>query len=165
MEPETWVEIEGFEDYLISTSGNVKNHQGRLLSLRVNAQDITMVGLSQDGKQHMRAVDLLVAHAFLEPPQFSAFTSVIHLNGVRSDNHVNNLMWRPRWFAVKYHRQFKEDLFNDWNAPIYIMDTDEVFNNPREIAVKYGVLERSVHEAVVNHSQVWPYGWDLRYAR
>ena len=72
---------------------------------------MVFVGLFRDQEQYKRSVALLVAKAFLKQPS-EFFDTPINLNGDRLDNQVINLMWRPRWFAIKYNRQFREPILS-----------------------------------------------------
>jgi hypothetical protein len=105
---EVWRQIYEFPGYSVSNMGRVRNDEtGRIMALSRNQYGIVNVGLVLGRKQYKRSVALLVADAFLPTWESEVFTSPIHLNGDRSDCRAENLMWRPRWFAAKYHRQFK----------------------------------------------------------
>lgn len=159
---EVWREIHEFPSYEVSNHGRIRNGRtGRILALRQNQQGITMINFSAEGVMYTRSVALLVAEAFLpEPP--SLFTSVINLDGDRTNNHANNLMWRPRWFAVQYHRQLKRRP-QQFNSQIVLIDTFEVFDHPREAAMKYGLLERDIIMDLHNQKGVWPDHYEFRY--
>src|SRR3954463_11128186 len=99
--------IDGFPGYSISSYGRVRNDEtDRILALTRNQHGVVQVGLMRDGLQYKRGVALLVARAFLDPPAIETFDTPINLDGDRCNNHIDNLMWRPRWFAVKFHQQF-----------------------------------------------------------
>lgn len=158
--------IEGFEEYGVTNRGDVVNlRTGRYLATRENAQGIVMVNLSKDASIYTRSVTLLVAQHFLDPHPYEAFNTPINLDGIRSNNHVDNLMWRPRWFAVNYHRQFKDDRITRIWFPLVILDTDEMFFKPIEAASKYGLLVKDVMNAIHNETQVWPTNYDIRKYR
>ncbi len=66
-------------------------------------------------------------------------------------------MWRPRWYAVLYNNQFKEDRYdNPINAPVKALDEDEVFPDSLTAACRYGLLEREVVLSVLNKTYTWP---------
>lgn len=154
---EEWRDIEGFPGWAVSSEGRVLNDwTTRILATRPNQQGIIMVGLQYEGKQHMRSVPLLVAKAFLEPPPNPFYNSIIHLNGDRSDCRAENLMWRPRWYAIRYHQMFNED---PYNVGVYIADTDESFDLLREACTKYGLIEKLTYIDMLNGEPVFHYGW------
>jgi hypothetical protein len=151
-----WAPIEEFPGYSISSDGRVRNDdRNRLIVLTKNQQGVTQVGLMKNRDQHKRGVALLVAKAFLTPPSLPAFNTPINLDGDRSNCHVENLMWRPRWFAIKYHQQFHNDL-RGFTDPIVDLKTGERFENSWQAAIKYGLLDREILIATLNRTYVWP---------
>ena len=153
---ENWKLIPLFEDYSVSDLGNVRTDKtGRLLSLNMNQYGVVHVGLMRNKKQYHRSVPLLVANAFL-PPVGGPFDTPINLNGDRSNNAVSNLMWRPRWFAIKYNRQFRYPYENPITTPIVDLKTGEVSENSWEAAKRYGLLEYDLVLSILNRTYVWP---------
>lgn len=151
-----WVEIEEFPDYSVSDEGMVRNDRfGRLMHLTINQQGVVKVGLSRGNEQFTRSVALLVAKAFLPTPANLNFNTPINLDGDRTNNAVDNLMWRPRWFAIKYHSQFKKQHLS-FNVPIMDISTGERFKNSFEAAVQFGLLEEDVALAIINRTYVFP---------
>jgi len=156
---ETWKKIFQFPRYSVSDHGRVRNDDtGRIMAMTVNNTGVVMVGLTADvRRQQKRGVALLVAKAFLEKPQHlhESFDTPINLDGDRFNNHVNNLMWRPRWFAVKYHQQFENNL-RGFTIPVEEVSTGEKFTNSWEAALRYGLLDREIFMAAINNTVVWP---------
>lgn len=153
---ELWEPIWLFPDYSVSSYGRIRSDKfERLLSLNVNQFGVVQVGLMRDGVQHHRSVPLLVAKAFLRPVD-GPFDTPINLDGDRHNNHVENLTWRPRWFAIKYNRQFRYPYENHILAPIVDLKTDEVSENSFECAKRYGLLEEDLVLSILNRTYVWP---------
>lgn len=151
-----WKTIDEFPDYSVSDTGLIRNDEtGRVITLTRNQQGLIQVGMMKEGLQHKRGVTLLVARAFLESPTLEAFNTPINLDGDRSNNIVSNLMWRPRWFAIKYHKQF-ETSRSKFARPIFEIKTGEQFKNSRAAAVKYGLLDFDIFMATMNRTYVWP---------
>jgi hypothetical protein len=109
----------------------------------------------QDGDQKHRSVALLVASAFIPRPS-EPFDTPINLNGLRIDNNVDNLVWRPRWFAIKYNRQFKYPYENPIVAPVENVETGEVFENSWDCSKQHGLLEEDLVLSILNRTFVWP---------
>lgn len=157
---EAWREIPEFPGYSVSDEGRVRNDQtGRILVLQINQTGVPNVGLVKrtDGIQSKRSVALLVASAFLEPHPHAQFDTPINLDGNRTNNHVSNLQWRPRWFAARYFDQFRNH--NDrwhWPTPIEDEKTGERFEDSWAIVIKYGLLEQDIYLAMLNRTYVWP---------
>lgn len=153
---ERWKSIDLFPDYSVSNFGRIRsNKTGRILKLTQNQFDLVQVGLMRDGVQRHRSVPLLVAKAFVPEPG-GPFDTPINLDGDRYNNHVDNLVWRPRWFAIKYNQQFKNQYENPIMSPLIDLKTNEVSENSFECARRYGLLEKDLVFSVLNRTYVWP---------
>lgn len=153
---EYWKDIDGFPEYAVSNWGRIRsNKSGRILSTSPNQFGVVQVGLMRDGVQYHRSVPLLVAKTFL-PVKPDPFDTPINLDGDRHNNRVDNLLWRPRWFAIKYNRQFRYRYHNSIMNPIVDKKTGEISQNSFECAVTYGLLEEEIVIAILNKTYVWP---------
>lgn len=156
---EEWRKIERFRDYSVSTLGRVRNDEtGRIMAQMRNQTGIRYVGLTRNRKQIRRCVSILVAMAFLEEPEDKTFDSPINLDGDRSNNEVTNLMWRPRWFAVKFHKQFHDGYsdYPDYIYPVEDVDTGQRFSSSWEASMTQGVLVHDVFLSTETALCVWP---------
>jgi hypothetical protein len=153
---ERWVEVDRFPEYSVSSHGRIRaNKTGRILALNMNQFGLLQVGLMRDGVQYHRSVPLLVANAFLAPVG-GAFDTPINLDGNRHNNRVENLVWRPRWFAIKYNQQFRYPYENPITSRIVDSKTGEVSVNSFECATRYGLLERDLVMSILGRTYVWP---------
>lgn len=153
---EHWHVIHGFEKYSVSDHGRIRNDlTDRILSLNENQYGVVVVGLMREGKQKHRSVPLLVAKSFIEK-RFAAYDTPINLDGDRWNNHIDNLDWRPRWFAIQYNRQFRVPFEYPIFQPIRDTDTGEITPTSFETARRYGLLERDVVLSITNNTIVWP---------
>jgi len=161
MRKETWLNIYGFENYAVSDMGRIINTVTDLIKTpTMNQQGIPSVLFVKDRIQHRRSVAVLVAEAFLEPHMNKWFDTPTNINGDRLDNCVDNLMWRPRWFAVKYHQQMKNGPRTNYSSrPIMDEDTEEIYSSQWEAATKLGLLEGDIVVAVFNKEAVFPGGY------
>lgn len=150
--------IPDFPAYMVSDEGTVMNkYTERVLALTVNRSNVVQVGLMRDGKQHKRGVALLVARAFLDPPVPETFDTPIHLDGDYLNNHVDNLMWRPRWFAIKY--QMQHNTYSGFPAnphKLIEINTKMKFKNSWEATTRFGLLEMDLIMSMSNRTYVWP---------
>lgn len=165
---EVWHNLaaEGLDNYSVSNLGQVRNDRtNRLLKQSANQSGTYKVGLvRQTGEPPITlGVASLVARYFVEG-ETREFDTPINLDGNRANNTADNLAWRPRWFAINYHRQFKFTpvIFSD---PIVCLDFDKVFPSTREAAIEYGLLEQHIAESIVSQRGVWPLGYDFRMYR
>ena len=162
---EEWRPIEEFPDYIVSTLGRVHNGRTRRpvgISLVTNIIPMPTVALQKDLKQYRRSLARLVAVTFLEQPH-EHFNTPINLDGDRLNCRVDNLAWRPRWFAIRYHMERAEQAFAQWTRAIRLDQTWEVFSHISEPAIKYGLLERDIHKSLVEGTAVFPHNYTFRY--
>jgi hypothetical protein len=162
-----WKTIPEFPDYSVSRGGQIRNdHTDRILALTLTRSQggLVQVGLVRDGMQYKRGVALLVARAFLDPPTPPTFDTPINLDGDRCNNHVSNLMWRPRWFAVKYHKQFHNEK-RGFDQPIRDIHTGIVYRTSWDAAITHGLIDREILVATMNRTYVWPTYQEFRLVK
>lgn len=164
---ENWESLDtmGFPGYMVSDEGAVKNERtDNRLKLSPNQYGVVRVGLMKrdEGRQMTLSLPRLVATMFVQGKS-AQFNTPINLNGDRNDNHAKNLVWRPRWFAVKFFHQFEESKTPLFRAKIYDVETSEEYEDSREAACRHGLLEEDVMKSVVNGSPCFP-TWQ-RFAR
>lgn len=154
---EEWVIISEFPKYEISTFGRLRRAKsGRLLAVYPNQYGVVCVGLMKDNHtQFHRSVPLLVARTFIPQPS-KPFDTPINLDGNRYNNRVDNLMWRPRKFAIQYNRQFNDPYMNPIDVPIRDVNTGKEYPNSYVCATTLGLLERDVVLSIMNHTYTWP---------
>jgi hypothetical protein len=153
---ENWVRIDGFPKYTISSDGEVRHISSqRSLTPQINQSGVPYVVLMRDWTHCSRALARLVARAYLPRPS-QAFDTPINLDGDRFNCAVENLMWRPRWFAVQYHRQFTDAPAARVEAPLRASESSEVHFSSLEAASRYGLLEHDVVRSVLHGTYVWP---------
>jgi hypothetical protein len=151
-----WVPVEGFPGYSINPLGQVsKDSTGRLLVSRYNQYGVPYVGLMREWQQCSRSLPRLVARAFLPRPS-DIFDTPIQIDGDRSNCRMDNLMWRPRWYAVQYNRQFDDRYDHPINSPVRAINERERFPNSLVAACRYGLLEREVVLSIRNRTLAWP---------
>lgn len=145
---EEWVKINGFPRYAVSNRGRVKdviNH--RELVQTVVQQGIPTVGLVENNLLYRRSVPLLVALHWLENDNPDHFDTPIQLDGNRTHCDVTNLMWRPRWFAVLYHRE-KTFAETPINLRFKVLNDHNIFLSIRGASIHYGVLEQDIINSI-----------------
>lgn len=155
-ENENWAEIPGFDKYMISDHGKVWNRFTDRLLKNGRTQHFTCyVSLTDDNKKLCtRSLPLLVATAFL-PNDNPNFDTPIQLDSNFGNCHVDNLMWRPRWFARKYNRQFRSPPCQT-RYPIRDIATGEVFETVQECAIRFGLIEMDIVKSIWEEGTVWP---------
>jgi len=155
-EYDDWRPVEGFPGYSVNPLGKVmRDATGRILIPRYNQYGVPYVGLMREWQQCIRSLPRLVARAFLPPPS-NFFDTPIQIDGDPTNCQADNLMWRPRWYAVRYKQQFEERYDNPLEVPIHAINEREQFDNSFEAACRYGLLEREVVLSVLNRTPAWP---------
>ena len=156
---EEWVSLEdlGFLNYSISSWGRVRNTKtGRYMRTTLNTTGFEKVGLMRGTDRVTLSITPLVAQHFLPRHDVpDLFTTPIHLDGNKQHNYVENLAWRPLWFAVKYHQQFKDQ--SNWiRVPIIDVDTEEIYEDAREAVIRNGILAKDIFFSITNGSSCFP---------
>lgn len=155
---EVWKPIFDFPEYAVSNHGRVMTiSTERIKTASPNQQGIATVNLQREGRQNRRSLAPIVLREFGTPHPNSYFDTPIHLDGDRFNCHINNLAWRPRWFAVKYHQQFRSHPVTRRQTPRFIhIDTGREFDSYLEAARTFGLLEKDVILGLVNDTPVTP---------
>lgn len=153
---ERWVPLIGYPGYSVSDQGQVKNDRtDRIIKPALHENYRPVIGLVKDGTQVKRSVSKLVADAFLPPHAISSFTTAIHFDGDLWNCRVDNMDWRPRWFAVKHAIQFRREILN-YPAAVREVKTGEVFDSAWSATLKYGLLYMDVVLSIPNKTYVFP---------
>lgn len=88
---EVWKKIDGYDNYEVSSWGNVKNSKtGRILRVGTNG-GYCCVGLHEGSVRNSQAVHRLVAKAFISNPENKPQVNHIDKNGL--NNRLENLEW------------------------------------------------------------------------
>lgn len=156
---EQYEEVDGFPDYVVGESGIIVNIKrgGQELRASRNQQGLAKVTMVRNGRPLTRSAAVVVAKAFVHQPR-EMFDTVINLNNDRMDCRACNLAWRPRWFAIAYHKQFyRESVRTDYTR-IEDVDTGEQFDRPIDAAMKYGILYNDIVLSFTNESRTFPTG-------
>lgn len=156
LESEDWRPVHEFVGYSVNPLGQVaRDSTGRLLQPRFNQDGVPYVGFMREWQQCSRSLPRLVAQAFLEPPS-RIFDTPIQLDGDPCNCQADNLMWRPRQYAILYKRQFKIRYENPITAPVRAIHEKEHFSDSLIAACRYGLLEREVVLSIANRTYAWP---------
>lgn len=147
---EIWKDIPGYEGlYQVSNMGRVRSlgrtiiykdgqkhfYKGKILSPGNGSTGYLHVRLGSKGRE--AGIHRLVAEAFIPNPDGKI--DVNHINGVKSDNRVNNLEWCTRAENMKHCKKVLKK--QTGRAPIKIrcIETGEIFLSLSDAAKKYSI--------------------------
>ena len=92
MSLEIFKDIEGFEDYQVSSWGRVYNKKsGEYLRPEVHCKGYLRVDLFKDKKRYHKKIHRLVGEAFIPNPDGKP--QINHIDGNNQNNSVSNLEW------------------------------------------------------------------------
>lgn len=155
MDEEVFVSIEDFPDYAVSNWGRVIHTTFDREMTRSESTNGLTVGMVKDGRQYRRSIKVLVAKAFV-PGETLKFNTPVILDGDQNNLHASNIVWRPRWFAHKYRRQF-EKRYAWWDmGPVEDIFTGDVYPTAEDAAIVNGCLVRDVVLSMYNETRVYP---------
>lgn len=121
-----WKDIKGFEgQYQVSNNGEIRSldryvefkHKSKFLKGAIKRQQTgtngyKIVKLCKNSKKYTFSVHRLVAEAFLEKPSYAE--CVNHINGIKTDNRLENLEWCTYSYnnkeAIRLNLKSKEKL-------------------------------------------------------
>lgn len=121
---EIWKDSKGFEGFYevsnlgrvrrkksetIYKDGRVANFSQTILKQGFNTKGYLRVYLSVNSKKFTKTVHRLVAETFIDNPENKA--TVNHLNGVKTDNRVENLEWATNTENMQH--AFKNGYFKE----------------------------------------------------
>lgn len=155
---EVWKDIKGLKGYAVSSLGDVRNKStDHIIKPQITKNGILYVPLYVNGEKVTRSVKVLVAKAFV-PGRTKTFDTAINLDGDKRNNRADNLVWRPRWHAVKYSRQFlpQNTYPHGKKGPVQELVEGDIFETIIEAGVTNGVLFRDVFTSCRTSNPVFP---------
>jgi len=142
-----WKDIPGYEGfYQISNTGLIKNiKRSRHLCLSKNGGGYYKVKLRY-GKKRDAAVHRLVAETFIENPL--CLQQVNHINGIKTDNRVENLEWCTPQENITHAIQIglKNTIgSNNGSAKLSESDVEEILQLDRMYGLRTRVITKEYH--------------------
>lgn len=156
---EEWKTIIEFPNYMISDKGRVKIVKtGKIMRTSITSYGNVKITLLDEhtGERYTRSVAQLVGEAFIMPSNILC-DQVVPLDGNVTNLDADNLVWRPRWFAWKYSRQFKvPQPIHYFNLPVINVITGAKYSCIEEAAVTEGLLFEDIWRSTYTGDQIFP---------
>jgi hypothetical protein len=155
VDSEEWRLIQDFPKYYISSLGRVQNIATKQIrSARPNHQGFpTLVLYKGDNPtRFVRQINMLVAQAFLGPPEHRSMTSVWHKNGDFVDCRAVNLKWDSRARVMEWNDMWRSNTPKLRTPRVMVNKTGRIFANAFECGKYVGEIET----AVVAHIENFP---------
>jgi len=150
-----WVQLRLFPKYSAHPSGVVRHdRKGYILQPQLTQRGVAYVVMQRETRHFSRGLALLIATQFIPQPR-ERFDTPINLDGDRVNCRVENLAWRPRWFAQQYHRQF-EHRWAPIDRKVIDLDTGRTFRDGVDACMAHGLLEKDILLSSMNHTVVFP---------
>lgn len=158
-ETEKWKQIAEFPNYDVSNYGKIYTRRTQqFVQTSLTNHGHLKVSLSDGGERHTRSVALLVARAFVSPPQPNC-DHVMLLNGDLSDLRATNIVWRPRWYAWKYKAQLKDvQPLHYRNLPVRNKTTRQEYNSIIEAGITEGLVYKYIWLSTNTGHLTFPHG-------
>ena len=154
----SWKSIPEFPDYSVSDQGEVRSDRyNRIRNTSMTAGGAAKVTLFKGDKPYTRSLALLVTQAHVwndYDPEF--FNTPIHLNNDLMDNRSMNLAWRPRWFALKYQKQYYTEEFRFATTSVIDLETALCYHNLHEPCQEFGLLYVDILRSCSGGGVVFP---------
>lgn len=149
MEEQEWMPINGYEGYyeiskagkirgvkrLVAISNGLRTVKSKMLNTRINNDGYIDVRLNKDGKSKTTFVHILLANAFIPNPENKA--QVNHINGIKTDNRIENLEWASR--SENMIHAFKYGLCKKATTKVVDICSGKVYSSIKEAAEILGI--------------------------
>lgn len=144
---EIWHEIDEFPHYHVSNYGRIKHvNRDEARKITVNERGFPVVLLSSktSPSRYLRQVNMLVAKAFLPPPQFKDETAIWHIDGDLTNCRAENLRWEMRSRVLEWNEMHRTGTPKYTTPRVRNNRTGRVYANAFECAMEEGIIESAI---------------------
>ena len=145
----TWKKVNGYANYSVSTTGQVKNDKtGKLLSPALDSNGYYFVILCKDGKKWHGYLHQLVATAFIPNPR--SLREIHHRDENKQNNHKDNLRWCTHTENMNYSRKHRATTAK---KAVLCVETGEAYKSIGEAARAVGRSPTAIVKCLNNQTR------------
>lgn len=150
MKEEIWKVIEGYPNYEVSNLGRVRNIKfDRVRKPMIDKDGYLYVVLSLNGKTTNNKIHRLVASAFIPNPENKR--EVNHINGIKTDNRVENLEWNTRSENIRHaHKTGLKRNLNGGKPKqrVRCIETGQIFETQNQASKYFDCIQGSISQSI-----------------
>lgn len=159
-EPELWAPVRGSNGLVVSNYGRVYNElHGREIKFSMTGDGHPKISFDKYQIPTSRTVRQLVAEGHVNGMNHINDT-VMLLDNNRRNLHAANLVWRPKWFVMRYVDQFNEPVFPFETGRVDEFDRYDFniasYKSIWEAATTTGLLALDIQYSTINGKPVFP---------
>ena len=154
---EVWFPLDfmGYDNYDVSNQGRVRKHNKtstRLMMVRTTPAGHAYTRLTADGVQSTHSIAKLVLEAFRAPKLVDEANYILHLDGDRTNNHIDNLRWTTRGNAIRYHRSYIRESKSKYctQRPLIEMSSRQLYKSVLEAARELAIPPIDIYNQCMN---------------
>lgn len=159
--------IQNFERYMIDENGTIcdTENNNREICQWIDNVGYKQCNLYKDGKKYYRRVHRLVAQTFIDNP--CNYPQVNHINGIKTDNRVENLEWTTNSKNTLHGYQnnlYKHPKYT-FVIDVYKKDSKEFlgeFESIRSMSEKLNINRKTV-TSILNNEKTNNYPYIFEY--
>lgn len=144
--------VQGFTNYVVSDHGRVINTTTlKDCSMSTATGGDVRVNLMGPHQMHTRSVKKIVAQAWVPKPDEVTFDTAMILNGDRWDLRSENIVWRPRWYVMKWAQQWdlRQEVLREYTGRrVWNATRGFVYDSIVEAGIADGVLWEHILNAI-----------------